>query len=133
MATICGAFNNQVKEFFEDIKRVAPDDRDIISAETAIDAAKKANATLFLKAWKNYTSTYREQIENKDIAFFLSKDYSSDVDTNVCGLQQSGNAALLDSIERIRRKVATMEERHQVAIMGYIYNLTKLATLYKSN
>jgi hypothetical protein len=127
MATICGAFNNHVREFFDDIKRVAPDDRDIIAAETAVNAARRANATLFLKAWKKYTTPYQEQIENKDLTFFLSKDYSSDVDT------EERKGALLDAIERIRRKVATMEETHQIAIMGYVHNLTKLAGLYIAN
>ena len=127
MATVCGAFNNQVKEFFEDIKRVAPGDRDIIAAETAIDTAKKANATLFLKAWKRYTRPYLSEITEKDKAFFLSKDYTSDVK----GADEKG--PLLEAIERIRSKVATMDARHQEAIMGYVYNLTKLAELYNSN
>lgn len=127
MATVCGAFNNHVKEFFDDIKRVAGEDKDILAAEAAFYAAKKANATLFLKAWKRYTLPYKAEIEGKDTKFFLSKDYTSDLST------AENRQSLLEAIERVRRKVATMDVKHQEAIMGYVFNLTQLANLYQSN
>lgn len=125
MATVCGAFNNHVDEFFEDVKRVAPDDKDIMAAETAVAAAKKANVTLFIKAWIRYTSPYSEQIYAKDTTFFLAKDYENDVNTG------EDRGALLETIERVRRRVSSMGDDEKTKIMDYIYNLTVLSSMYK--
>ena len=41
MTTITSAFNNHADEFFADIKKVLPDDDDVVAAEVAVSAAKK--------------------------------------------------------------------------------------------
>jgi len=123
MATIASAFNEHVLEFFADIRRVAPDDKDIIAAEMAVAAARKANATLFMRSWTKYTQPYLAQISSKDTAFFLAKDYSTDVASG------GGSSSLVEAIDRVRSRVASMTQEEKEKIVGYIYTLTMLASM----
>ena len=125
MTSIPGAFNHHAKEFFNDVKNVLPDDPDVLAAELAVDTAKKANVTLFIKAWHKYTAPYVAKIKEKDISFFLEKDYTAEV-------ERSKNAGLTEGIERMRQRLATLDEKHKVKIMEYVYNLTTLSLLYAS-
>jgi hypothetical protein len=125
MTSISSAFNNHAKEFFTDVKNVLPNDPDVLAAELAVEAAKKANVTLFIKAWRKYTDPYAAKIKEKDISFFLEKDYTAEV-------MQSKKPGLTDVIERMRQRLATLPDEHQVTIMEYVFNLTTLSLLYAS-
>ena len=125
MTSIPGAFNNHAKEFFTDVKNVLPNDPDVLAAELAVDTAKKANVTLFIKAWLKYTAPYVAKIKEKDISFFLEKDYTAEV-------VRSKKAGLTDVIERMRQRLATLPDEHRVKIMEYVFNLTTLALVYAS-
>ena len=128
MATITTAFNNHVAEFFEDVLRVTPGDKDIIAADVAVKTARRANASLFRRSWVRYTEPYLDQINSKDTGFFLTKDYSTDVANG--GAESQG--ALIDAIERVRIRIGTMTEDQKDKIMGYIYNLTTLARMERT-
>ena len=123
MTSIPSAFNNHAKEFFIDVKNVLPDDPDVLAAELAVETSKKANVTLFIKAWNKYTVPYVDKIKEKDISFFLEKDYTEEV-------TKSKKAGLMEVIERMRQRLATLSKEHQIKIMEYVFNLTTLALLY---
>ena len=129
MTTITSAFNNHADEFFADIKKVLPDDDDVAAAEVAVSAAKKANVTIFIKAWKKYTDPYAKQIREKDAAFFLAKDYSGDVKNAELTVQSD---ALMAAIERMRLRLGTLSSENQAKVMDYVFNLTTLSMLYAS-
>ena len=129
MTSITSAFNNHADEFFADIKQALPDDDDIVAAEVAVSAAKKANVTIFIKAWNKYTTPYAAQIKEKDVSFFLTKDYSSDV--NGTELSAKGDV-LMATIERMRIRLGTLSAENQTKVMDYVFNLTTLSMLYAS-
>jgi len=124
MTNILTAFNDHFLEFLNDVQSVFPEDADILTAKNALMAIKKANPKMIVKIWKAYIADkYRQQIQAGDIAFFVNKDYSSDVS---CA---SGSDKIMESIDRLREPVKNMGPDNQAKVMKYIQNLTKLSDL----
>lgn len=117
-------FNDHFAEFVNDVQSVFPDDTDILTAKNALLTIRKANPKLLVKIWIKYVYTpYKQQIEEGDINFFLTKDYSSDLAIN-------DNAdKIMESIDRLRNPVKEMSSENQAKTMKYIQNLSKLAIL----
>lgn len=117
-------FNDHFAEFVNDVQSVFPNDADILTAKNALLAIRKANPKLLVRIWIKYVYTpYKKQIEDGDINFFLSKDYSSD-------LARNDNAdKIMESIDRLRNPVKEMSPENQAKTMKYIQNLSKLAIL----
>jgi hypothetical protein len=125
MATnLVTVFNNHFSEFVTDIQSVFPEDPDILTAKNALLAIRKANPKLLVKIWIKYVYTpYKSQIEEGDINFFLTKDYSNDLAIN-------DNAdKIMESIDRLRKPVKEMSSENQAKTMKYIQNLSKLAMI----
>lgn len=125
MATnLVTVFNDHFAEFVNDIQCVFPDDPDILTAKNALLTIRKANPKLLVKIWIQYVFTpYKKQIEDGDINFFLTKDYSSDLITN------DKADIIMKSIDRLRKPVKDMSPENQAKTMKYIQNLSKLAML----
>lgn len=117
-------FNDHFAEFVNDVQSVFPNDADILTAKNALLAIRKANPKLLVRIWIKYVYTpYKKQIEDGDINFFLTKDYSSD-------LARNDNAdKIMESIDRLRNPVKEMSPENQAKTMKYIQNLSKLAML----
>jgi hypothetical protein len=117
-------FNDHFSEFVNDIHGVFPDDPDILTAKNALLTIRKANPKLLVKIWIQYVfSPYKNQIENGDINFFLTKDYSNDFVSN------DKADIIMKSIDRLRKPVKDMSPENQSKTMKYIQNLSKLALL----
>lgn len=66
-------FNNQLIRFFEELADTFPEERDIRSALSAIQSAKKANPRLILDMFVSHVvNDLREVIMNEDINGFIS-------------------------------------------------------------
>lgn len=117
-------FNDHFAEFVNDVQSVFPNDADILTAKNALLAIRKANPKLLVKIWIKYVYTpYKQQIEDGDINFFLTKDYATD-------LARNDNAdKIMESIDRLRNPVKEMSPENQAKTMKYIQNLSKLAVL----
>ena len=117
-------FNNHFAEFVNDIQSVFPNDADILTAKNALISIRKANPKLLVRIWIKYIYTpYKQQIEDGDINFFLTKDYTTD-------LARNDNAdKIMESIDRLRVPVKDMSTDNQTKTMKYIQNLSKLAML----
>ena len=125
MATnLVTVFNDHFAEFVNDVHNVFPDDADILTAKNALLAIRKANPKLLVKIWIKYVYTpYKSKIEDGDINFFISKDYSAD-------LVRNDNAdKIMESIDRLRNPVKEMSIENQAKTMKYIQNLCKIAIL----
>ena len=122
------AFNNQFTEFMDDIVRVFPSNKDILTTKNMMATLRAGNPRLLVKIWKSFIADpYSTEIENGDISFFIDKDYVSD-------LQQMGDAdKIVRSIDRLRDPIRNMERSNQDACMKYIQNLSKLSTIYFQN
>ena len=86
---------------------------------------KKMNPAIVIKTWKKYIADrYLEQINNDDVSFFISKDYSNDL------IYSYNPDKIIDTINRLRDPIRNMDESDQVKTMKYIKNLTKMSLLY---
>lgn len=123
--SLVSAFNSHLVEFFEDIQSIFPTNVDILTGKNSILAFKKVNPALIIRIWATYIAMpYSTQIENNDISFFVSKDYSND-------LVYAQNAEkIMEVINRIREPVRDMNPQDQLKTMKYIKNLSKMSVLY---
>ena len=118
-------FNNHFAEFVDDIQNVFPEDVDIATAKNSLLTIRKTNPILLIKIWNTYVADpYRSQIEQGDIQFFISKDYSQD-------LQKTDNSnKIMESIDRFRDPIKAMTKENQDKTMKYIQNLSKISAMY---
>jgi len=124
MANIVQVFNEHFSEFINDIQNVFPEDIDILTAKNALIAIRKANPKMIVKIWKSFIADkYRNKIEQNDISFFLTKDYSTDV------ANSENSDKIIESINRLREPIRNMGKENQEKVMKYIQNLTKLSDL----
>jgi hypothetical protein len=85
---------------------------------------RKANPKLLVKIWTKYVyAPYKQQIEAGDINFFLTKDYSSDLN------KTDNSDKIMESIDRLRTPVKNMSPENQAKTIKYIQNLSKLSVL----
>jgi hypothetical protein len=124
MSNILAAFNDHFLEFLNDIQSVFPEDADILTAKNSLTAIRKANPKMIVKIWRVFIAEkYRDQILAGDIAFFIDKDYGSDVST------AQNSDKIMESINRLREPIRNMGPDNQAKVMKYIQNLTKLSEL----
>ena len=124
MSNILTAFNDHFLEFLNDVQSVFPEDADILTAKNALTAIRKANPKMIVKIWRAFIANkYRDQIAAGDIAFFIDKDYGSDVST------AQNSDKIMESINRLREPIRNMGAENQKTVMKYIQNLTKLSEL----
>lgn len=124
MSNILTAFNDHFIEFLNDVQSVFPEDVDILTAKNALTAIRKANPKMIVKIWRAFIAEkYRDQILAGDIAFFIDKDYESDVST------AKNSDKIMESINRLREPIRNMGPDNQSKVMKYIQNLTKLSEL----
>jgi hypothetical protein len=127
MASIVSIFNDHFMEFIEDIYSIFPYNTDILTAKNSFIAIKKMNPAIIVKIWVKYiANVYQEQINNDDISFFISKDYSADL------VNSSNSDKIMESINRLRDPVSKMNADEQTKTMKYIKNLTKISLMYKA-
>ena len=116
-------------EFLNDILSVFPDNIDIIAAKNSIVLIRKTNPKIIIQIWNSYVvGKYTKEIEMGNIDFFISKDYSSDLNN----LDDSKKTKITESIDRLRNPIKMMNDADRDKSMKYIQNLTKLSTLYFS-
>jgi len=124
MSNILTAFNDHFLQFINDVQLVFPEDSDVLAAKNALIAIRKANPKMIVKIWKIFIADkYRRQIDEHDISFFLTKDYSSDVSSS------NNSDKIMESIDRLREPIRNMGPENQAKVMKYIENLTKLSDL----
>ena len=124
---ILTAFNDHFMEFISDIQRIFPDDHDILTAKNSLLAIRKANPKMIIKIWNNYiVGKYKKQIEDGDISFFINKNYAQDL------VYANNPDKIIESIDRLRMPIKSMNLTEQAKTMKYIQNLTKLAHIYES-
>jgi hypothetical protein len=125
--TLLSAFNNHFSEFIEDIRRVFPENEDIETAETAFQRLRKANPKMLIMIFKEYVADhYQTQIEQGDLNYFISKDYSQDVSST------SQSYTILQKIDSLREPIRNMSYENQKKVLQYLKNLCKLSQMYCS-
>lgn len=120
-------FNTLFFSFIDDVISIFPDNRDLVIAKTSFETIKQFNVSAILKAWYYYVYTpYKTQIGNRDISFFIDKDYQNDLS------QFSNSGDIMETINKFRRPIREMSEDNKKHSMDYIEKLSKLSELYFS-
>lgn len=124
-SSILKAYNKLFFDFLDDMINIYPT-KEIKYAKDKFDLIKRANPTIIIKYWKNQVyDCYKEQIESKNVDFFLAKDYKRDL----VGDEQTNNK-VLEIIEIIRETIRDMDEVNKQHCAEYIINLSKLSQIY---
>ena len=125
-AQVLSIFNTQFKEFVEDISRVFPDNKDIVTLKRTIGQILTITPKTIYKGYrKHVVDPYRTEILAGDINFFIDKDYVSDLANNA-------NNVVLDTIDCLRGPVRDMNPAEQANVIKYMQNLLKLCDLYEA-
>ena len=122
---ILKTFNIQFFTFLDEMIKIFPDNTDIQAAKKSFETIKYANVSLIIKVWHKYIySIYKDCIDNKNIEFFVQKDYKNDL----TDLANSGE--VLRIINTLREPVGQMDESNKQHTSNYLLILSKLSEAY---
>ena len=126
--TILKAFNNQFEEFLEDVEILFPDYKDIRTTKTALLMMRKANPKMVISVWYRYVcSKYENEIENENLEYFLTKDYSNDLK-----LDEGTSNKVLEGIDKLRVPLRKLDEVNKSKSVQYLKNLNQLSKIFYS-
>ena len=125
MASLLGAFNNQLVLFIEDIANVLkPDDAaEARKSSAALKLTMRLSPTLAIKVWSGYAQQYAADIDSGDIQNFIARDYTQDLSNR--------DQSWLDACEKIRKCAIYLSPENQKKTMEYVQLLTRLCRMYE--
>ena len=125
MASLLGAFNNQLVLFIEDIANVLkPDDAaEARKSSAALKLTMRLSPTLAIKVWSGYAQQYAADIDSGDIQNFITRDYTQDLSNR--------DQSWLDACEKIRKCAIYLSQENQRKTMEYVQLLTRLCRMYE--
>lgn len=125
-STILKAFNNQFEELLDDIEIIFPENNDIKTSKTGLLMMRKANPKMLISVWYRYICIkYEKEIENENLEYFLTKDYSSDLN-----MDQGSASKVLEGIDKIRLPMRELQQENKKACIQYLKNLNQLSKIY---
>jgi len=125
-STILKAFNNQFEELLDDIEIIFPDNSDIKTTKTGLLMMRKANPKMLVSVWYRYICIkYETEIENENLEYFLTKDYSSDLK-----MDQGSASKVLEGIDKIRLPMRELQQENKKTCIQYLKNLNQLSKIY---
>ena len=124
-SAILKGFNNQFEEFLEDVVVLFPENNDVKTTQTGLMMLRKANPKMIIGVWYRYVcEKYEEEIENENIEYFLTKDYSEDLKKN------PNSSQVLQGIDKLREPLRQLEEANKKKTIQYLKNLNQLSKIY---
>ena len=125
MASLLGAFNNQLVLFIEDIANVLkPDDAaEARKSSAALKLTMRLSPTLAIKVWSGYAQQYAADIDSGNIQNFIARDYTQDLSNR--------DQSWLDACEKIRKCAIYLSPENQKKTMEYVQLLTRLCRMYE--
>ena len=126
--TILKAFNNQFEEFLEDVEFLFPDNRDIKTSKTGLLMLRKANPKKIVSVWYRYVCLkYEDEIENENLDYFLTKDYSSDLK-----MDEGASNKVMEGIDKIREPLRQLDQDNRKKTLQYLKNMNQLSKMYNN-
>ena len=126
--TILKAFNNQFEGFLEDVEVLFPDNTDIKTTKTGLTMLRKANPKMIVSVWyRHICIKYEEEIEKENLEYFLTKDYSSDLN-----MDEGAANKVLDGIDKIRVPLRQLDAENKKKAIQYLKNLNQLSKIYNN-
>ena len=127
-STILKAFNNQFEEFLEDVEILFPTNHDIKTSKTGLLMLRKANPKKIVSVWYRYICLkYEDEIENENLDYFLTKDYSSDLK-----MDEGATDKVMEAIDKIREPLRQLEPDNRKKTIQYLKNLNQLSKIYNN-
>tara|TARA_Y100000389_G_scaffold205142_1_gene264012 strand:+ start:6089 stop:6478 length:390 start_codon:yes stop_codon:yes gene_type:complete len=124
-SSILKAFNEHFLEFVNDLQRVFPNNTNIMTGKNAIMSMRKINPRLVIVGFNDaVVKSYKKEIEEGDIEFFITKDYKQDLH-NV-----ESSSEISSIIDTFRDPVKNMSNEEQEKVIKYMQNLLKLTKMY---
>ncbi len=122
---ILKTFNDHFIEFIDDIIKVFPENSDLVAIKNSFINFRKLNPKLVLGVFKTYViDKYSQEIDDKNIDFFINKNYKVDLQDN------SSSSMIIEKIDKLRDPVREMSQDNQDKVLKYLQNLKKLCLLY---
>lgn len=122
--TPIGIFNKEYFEFLNFIKAHIED----VSFKTFYrknQIMKETNPKMFIRTWYNRIgSKYHEQVMQRDISFFLNKNYEDDV------LDSGESNMLLKYINKFKESYETLDDSIKETFLNHIISLTDQSFVY---
>tara|TARA_Y100000816_G_C26108450_1_gene590268 strand:+ start:3621 stop:4031 length:411 start_codon:yes stop_codon:yes gene_type:complete len=118
-------FNDQFKEFMDDVVSLFPKDVDVKSSRTSLGYLIKFNPKALVGIWDTYiVQKYSAEIDAGDLNFFIEKDYEEDM-TNMENAKD-----VLMAIQRLRSPISRMNPDSKLKTVRYLQNLKKICVAY---
>ena len=120
-----GIFNKEYFEFLNFIKEHI-EDSSFKTFYRKNQIMKETNPKMFIRIWYNRIgSKYHEQVMQRDVSFFLNKDYDNDV--TYAG---SDSNILLKYINKFKESYDTLDEKVKEIFLNFIIGLTDKSFVY---
>jgi hypothetical protein len=126
-STLIRAFNDHLFEFLDDILKLLPGNRSMMTAIRSFQTVITFNKSVIIKCWHKYVyKKYADVIENGDITFFFEKDYNEDL-TNLKNPDK-----VIEIIDSIRTPIKEICENpiNIEYVVTYTKNLSRLSVAF---
>jgi len=121
--TPIGDFNKCYFDFLKFIENHLKEDKNFKTFYRKNQMMKETNPKFFIKTWNNRIGKYNEQIMQRDVSFFLNKDYEKDV-------SDTGNNTLLKYINDFKQNYDTLPDSTKTEFINFIVDLTHKSHSY---
>jgi len=123
--TPIGIFNKEYFEFLNFIK-IHIEDASFKTFYRENQIIKETNPKMFIRTWYDRIgSKYHTQVMQRDISFFLNKDYENDVI-----YAGSDSNMLLKYINKFKESYETLDEKIKETFLNFIISLTDKSFVY---
>ncbi len=126
-STIIRSFNDHFFEFLDDMLKVLPNNRSVLTAANSFRTLTELNKAILVKCWHKFVYLkYKDVIEQGNVEFFFEKDYSEDL------TKLNNSDKIMDIIDTVRYPAKEICEnpKNKEYIVVYIQNLCKLSEIF---
>ena len=124
--TIIRSFNDYFFEFLDDMLKVLPNNKSVLTAIRSFRMLTDVNKGILIKSWYKFVyMKYKDVIDEGNVEFFFEKDYSEDLTK----LSNANN--IMDIIDSVRKPAKEICEnpKNKEHITTYIQTLCKLSEI----
>lgn len=124
--TIIRSFNDYFFEFLDDMLKVLPNNKSVLTAIRSFRMLTDVNKGILIKCWHKFVYLkYKNVIEEGNVEFFFEKDYSEDL------TKLSNAKTIMEIIDSVRTPAKEICEnpKNREHITTYIQTLCKLSDI----
>lgn len=124
--TIIRSFNDYFFEFLDDMLKVLPNNKSVLTAIRSFRMLTDVNNTILIKSWYKFVyMKYKNVIDDGNVEFFFEKDYSEDLTT----LNNANTIVeIIDSVRTPTKEICE-NPKNKEHITTYIQTLCKLSEI----